>query len=167
MNMPSFLEQSYKFAVSQEAQLLWIVLCGVLSFCRVYISTPSLFEVSVLRTSISSAYFRESSYCIMGLSLTYSLDLILDLIYNFMSGDRLMRRGGMNTERNYDEAIMTGYEKVVFLFGIVVVPLVALVPIRNSRCCTSVLPMLNLPCYLDLLRRCAVGITVNISPRVL
>ena len=126
--MPSFFEQLSNFAVSQEAQLLWIVQCGILSFCRVYISdSPSLFEESILRASISSSYFRESSFSILGLSLTYLSDLMLDLMYNFMSGDRLMRRGN-TTDRKHDDAIMTGGEKIVFLLGIVVVPLVAFVP---------------------------------------
>ena len=86
-------------------------------------------EDSPVRTSITSALFRESSFAILGLSLASWWDFFID--HNSLAFTWTTKQ--YQDDKKAGIQVLVPYEKFVFLCGVTVVPMVVLLPADHPR----------------------------------
>jgi hypothetical protein len=89
-------------------------------------------EDTDLRRSVQSSQFRESSLAIVGLAFTHIADSVVDFFSSTTSA-HLRNKTRQEADDNKKRSIITEYERWVFCIGVVLVPVIALLPTSTAR----------------------------------
>lgn len=104
-------------------QVLICYLGGFFCLIPIYLQPISNLEDSLLRDSLTSVGFRYSSVATLALVIPVFFDTLTDLVFNHY------QRGKQNTGNSVvSEGFLNTLEKVLFLSGIVVLPITAFFP---------------------------------------
>jgi signal transduction histidine kinase len=114
---------------SHHCQLGIIALGALLCYYPIIFGVSSNMENSTVRESLMSNSFRESSFAILSLCLVFALDFLADHLSTIFAKNSF--RASMIDEEQ--PKIIVDSEKVVCFFGVLVVPLLALLPASTSN----------------------------------
>jgi signal transduction histidine kinase len=114
---------------SHRAQISFILISAFFCFFPIYSGIPSSMEVSILRESLMSGDFRESSYATLSLCLVFAWDSLIDHFDKYLSPS-LYKENRSVGARN--EKIVVDLEKVVYFLGVLIVPVVAMCPMATD-----------------------------------
>lgn len=122
----SFLTYAAAFVsdslTTNVTQILICYLGGFLCLIPLYYHPKSYLEESLLRTSLTTVGFRYSSIATLSLVVPVIFDCVTDIFFNF-------KKGKQNSDNTMvKEGFLNNKEKVLFLSGIVILPIVAFFP---------------------------------------
>ena len=123
-------QRLHRWASNPSYQLTFILIGAFITYAPIYCRVPSNMENSELHNSLKSSQFRESSFAILGLTLVYLLDSVVDLFSSWSSN---IRHKNPETNGKHMMAVITEYERFVFCIGVLLVPVIALLPTSSPR----------------------------------
>jgi hypothetical protein len=114
---------------SNELHIAMTIICSVFCFIPMIAKVPSHFEESNLRHSMTSHYFQYPSVAIIALIAPLAVDIVLDMSVSWCTrtNKAIKLKQSMIAEETLRYSVSLP-EKIIFLFSIVVVPIVALLP---------------------------------------
>ena len=121
----TFIETIDDVLGNHHVQLGTTVILAILTFFPCIVGTSNL-EDSILRQTLSSTEFRESSAATIALTLTYLLDFIIDFI-----SEKVSRTAYRRYTRHKDVVIDS--ENLVFIVGVLIGACVVLLPPKTPK----------------------------------
>lgn len=123
----SFLHSFNEGVTTNRIQLGMI---SVTSFCcliPLFLETESYIEETSLRKALSSRIYRDSAIAVIALAIPLLMDTIADMFNSFFKKDH-NKIDGMYIRLNDAFVLLNDNEKIVFLVGLLILPITALLP---------------------------------------
>ena len=129
---------SVSLSTTTIIQLLMTSLGGFLCFLPCFLGTPSCVETSTLRASLSSVQYGYSAVTLIVLTIPLMIEMIIDgLLYLYQS---YFVRNRQQSTYILDTTVIRPYtysfntpEKMLFIIGIIIQPLVAFLPADTTN----------------------------------